>query len=218
MRYSVFILLAFISLSLTSQTKAQHHFQVSLFPGYHVINSDEVFPRKSNSDVNPKTNFMSGGKLTWKTQYKNHPLYVSMGYLQGKSLILEGYTTIGPDFGRKAISLRYRTLPFEVMRIFDLNERTELSFGINTAMQHRIIEFETYDIPDDRLLSFGAGLSGKIQTQLKTFRSDNGYIFGSLAFRWTEYIVHDANGRNLDDFTLRHITLSPQIGVALTID
>jgi hypothetical protein len=210
--------MALISLFLTTQTKAQHRFKTSLFPGYHVLNSDKITHYDSNSDVSPKTNFVIGGKLTWQTEFGGHLMDISMGYLHGKSIVFEGSSSLESDAGRKAIALKYNTLPFEVMRVFGLHEKTELSLGINVAVQHRIVEYETYNIPKDRLLSFGAGLSGNIQTQLKTFRHDNGYIFGSLAFRWTEYMVHDAKGRDLDDFTLRHVTLSPQIGIAFNID
>jgi len=64
------------------------------------------------------------------------------------------------------------------------------------------------------LFSFGIGLTGKIQSLLKEFQNGKGAIFVNLTARWTEYLIHNARERNVDDFTLRHVTLAPQIGVS----
>ncbi|MCH8569530.1 MAG: hypothetical protein LAT67_14755 [Balneolales bacterium] len=60
----------------------------------------------------------------------------------------------------------------------------------------------------------GIGLSGKIHFVLNSFSSGNGKVFLNLSARWTEFLFHDEKNRNLDDFTLRHITLIPQSSVA----
>lgn len=195
---------------------AQSQWQISLFPGYHLINSD----KPAVGDNAYKTNWIFGGTVSLTTEYQGQPIEITAGYSEGNSTVNTFISTSEqfdpPSFD---IELRYRALPIEALYRHQISERVTLLGGINLTAQHRVLQYdEKFNIPNDRLLSFGMGLSGKIRAILSTFSSGNGAVFGSLSARWTEYIVHNKRGRKLDDFTLRHLTVYPEIGVKLDIN
>lgn len=192
---------------------AQQNIHISVFPGYHVINSDEV----SGASNFSKTNWIFGGKISVRSTIRDIPLEFTAGYSHGSSTVMESTTTIGiiQDY---SIRLRYKTLPAEVLWVNKLNNKVDFLIGINLTAQHRTLIYRDYDIGNDRLFSLGAGLSGKLHTNLHTFNSGKGSVFGNVSIRWTEFLYHHENGRNLDDFTLRHVAVSPEIGVSFDIN
>lgn len=212
MKLSILLLITGI-VSSHIPVNAQDQIQFSLFPGYHVINSDQPTPEDN------KTNWIFGGNVSLSTEYKGYPIELSVGYSEGNSRVHKLVASIDiPNPPTYGVNLLYRTLPIEAYRKFQLGKRFKVLAGLNLTFQHRILQYdERFSIGNDRLFSIGLGLSSKIQTNLFTFNSGNGAIFGNLAVRWTEFIFHDANGRDLDDFTLRHVAISPQIGIAWSL-
>lgn len=194
-------------LIIQSQAVAQDNLQVSVFPGYHVINSDNV---SMSSDAS-KTSWVFGGSIATRLRIWNIPLEYSIGYSYGKSTVFERNFTLGFD-PFYSVDLRYRTLPQELFRVYPISDKIELLAGINVTAQDRTLQYSNPDNEDDRLFSMGLGLSGKIHLVLDRSSSGNREVFLNLSARWTEFIYHDARNRNLDDYTLRHVTLSPQIG------
>lgn len=205
MRFFSLFLLATISIFLHQMACAQDRIDLSLFPAYHAINSDSP---SSDNDFS-KTNLIFGGTASFRTNISNYPIEFSLGYTHGKSAIMEGYNSI--DERSSNIYLTYRSVPGEILYVHQLDENTEVLAGINFAAQQRILTFEDRNPEKDRLLSFGMGLSAQIRKIFRTFSDERGIVFGSLFARWTEYLIHDSRDRNLDDYTLRHLTLSPQI-------
>lgn len=198
---------------------AQPQVQISLFPGYHLINSDQP----AVGDNASKTNWVFGGNVSLQTTYRGNPIELTVGYQEGNSTIFTFVSTAELfDPTTYDFDLRYRTLPVEILYRHKINTRFELLGGINVAAQHRIIHYsgndERINFPNDRLLSLGIGLSGKLRTQLFTFSSENGAVFANLSARWTEFIFHNKRGRKLDDFTLRHLTVYPEIGVKFNLN
>ncbi|HBQ59095.1 MAG TPA: hypothetical protein DD671_05575 [Balneolaceae bacterium] len=215
------LVLIIISFTLFKCTdlKAQNSVNISLFPGYHVINSDEVYPQREHSDINPKTNFIAGISAAYQTLVKDYPIQFNLSYSFGQSMVYK-YRTAADIYIPNPVSadLRYSTLPIEAFWVHSRNEKTDFYLGPNLVFQHRTFLFTNAEIPNDRLLSVGIGISGKAQRILNTFKSNNGHIFAALGFRWTEFVFHHANGRNVDDFTMRHLTLTPQLGLSLNLD
>lgn len=192
--------------------KAQHQIEINFFPGYHLINSDHP------SSDRDKTNWVFGGSASFRTQVWEYPIAFSLGYTQGQSMVhqYESNTDIlGPDY---KVHLRYQTIPIEAFYIHTLNRNTEVLAGINFTPQYRTLLYENINIDNDRLLSFGVGLSGEIKTDFVSFDSGRKVLFGSLAARWTEFLFHHANGRDMDDFNLRHVALAPQIGFSWNLN
>lgn len=200
---SVIMLLFFI----VQTTEARQNVQFSFFPGYHVVNSDQA---SGDSRVG-QTNWIFGGNAAFQKTLKNIPLEVVIGYSEGKSTIFETSFTI--DFTENySVDLRYRTVPVEVLWVNNITDRFRLLTGINLAAQHRSLIYYDLDIDDDRLLSFGFGLSGRASLAVREFDDGNGRVFVTLSARWTEFLFHDSNDRHTDDFTYRHVLISPQLG------
>lgn len=197
---------------LPLQLQAQDQISVSLFPGYHVINTDKFVPVKRYDNF--KTSLVFGGLISTRTEMQGHPFEISIGYSQGKSKAYEYYSTLEDGYWpNHSADLRYQKIPMEALFILPISSKTEVLAGVNIAAHYRTLIYNNVSINNDRLLSFGIGLTGKIQTNLKNFDDGKGAIFGNLTARWTEYLIHDANGRNVKDFTLRHLTLIPQLGL-----
>ena len=203
-----------VALLFQQQARAQDRFEISLFPAYHVINSDKVSAAPNVS----RTDWVFGGNITARFRIRDLPLAYSIGYSQGKSTILETDFRIPPPISNYSVDLRYRTLPQELFLVTAISDRVGLLTGINVTAQDRTLQYTGLDLKDDRLFSMGVGLSGKIHMVLNSFSSGNGHTFVNLAVRWTEFIYHDANNRNLDDFTLRHVSVSPQFGVSYSFN
>jgi len=213
---TVIILLASffcVALTFQQQARAQERFEISLFPAYHLINSDKVSAAPNVS----RTDWVFGGNITARFRIRDLPLAYSIGYSEGKSTILETDFRI-PSASDYSVDLRYRTLPQELFLVTAISDRVGLLTGINVTAQDRTLQYTGLDLKDDRLFSMGVGLSGKIHMVLNSFSSGNGHTFVNLAVRWTEFIYHDANNRNLDDFTLRHVSVSPQFGVSYSFN
>ncbi len=206
--FSVFITLLFL---IPGFSVAQNQVRISLFPGYLLINSD----KPAVGDDASKTDWVFGGNVSLTTEYRGLPIEVAVGYSEGNSTVYTYFSTAEhlnpPSFD---IDLRYRTLPVEAFYRHQISEGITLLGGLNMTAQHRVLQYdESFNVPNDRLLSFGIGLSGIVRADFFTFSSGNGSVFGSVSSRYTEFLIHHANGRNLDDFTMRHLTLSPEIGV-----
>jgi hypothetical protein len=207
--FKYFASIAIFMLMLQVHTSAQNQTQLSVNSGYHVINTDEV----SNSSRVSRTDWIFGGTLATRFQVNQIPFEYNIGYSSGQSTIYAVIATIGfsPIY---SVDLRYRTVPQELLWVNRLTDRIELLAGINVTAQDRTLMYSGITMNDDRLFSMGVGLSGKVHTLLYGFNSGNGGFFFDLAVRWTEFIYHDAKDRNLDDFTLRHVTISPRLGIS----
>ncbi|MDG5766604.1 hypothetical protein QA596_03925 [Balneolales bacterium ANBcel1] len=205
----LFATILFLNLTDPAKLKGQDRFEFSIFPGYHVVNSDEV----STSHGVSQTNWIFGGSLGTRFRINNLPLAYAIGFSYGKSTILEPFNAVTLE-SFYHVDLRYRTLPQELFWVHSITDKVELLTGINLTAQDRTLMYSDVDVEDDRLFSMGIGLSGKVHLMLGTFSSGNGMVFMNLSARWTEFIYHDKKDRNLDDFTLRHVTLSPHIGVS----
>lgn len=202
-----------VALMFQQQARAQERFEISLFPAYHVINSDKVSAAPNVS----RTDWVFGGNITARFRIRDLPLAYSIGYSEGQSTILEANFQ-SPSASDYSVDLRYRTLPQELFLVTAISDKVGLLTGINVTAQDRTLQYTGLDLKDDRLFSMGIGLSGKIHIVLNSFSSGNGHTFVNLAVRWTEFIYHDANNRNLDDFTLRHVSVSPQFGVSYSFN
>lgn len=205
--------LLFVNLTTPETSNAQDRFDFTVFPGYHVVNSDKI---STDADVS-QTDWLFGGSLGTRFRINNIPLEYSIGFSYGNSTILERRNTIDLE-SSYTVDLRYRTLPQEIFWINSVSDRIELLTGINLTAQDRTLNYSDFNLQDDRLFSMGIGLSGKLHLVVNSFNSGNGMVFINLSARWTEFIYHDDNSRNLDDFTLRHVTLSPQIGVSYGVN
>lgn len=205
-KYSAFI--AFVVLLFSVHSSAQNRIQSSFNTGYHVINTDVV----SESPNVSSTDWNYGGTLASQFNIRAIRFEINVGYNYGRSTIYEVSNTISfsPTY---SLDLRYRTVPMEFFWVNTLSNRIELLAGMNMAFQDRTLLFAGVDIDNDRLFSMGVGLSGKIRAILNEFSSGNGGVFFDVSARWTEFVFHDSNGRNLDNFKLRHITLSPNLGI-----
>ncbi len=205
----------FISIFVTIlplQLLAQQTISVALFPGYHVINTDEFAPVKRYDNF--KTSLIFGGLISTRTEIKGYPFEISFGYSQGKSKAYEYYNTLEDAYWPNySIDLRYQKIPLEALFIHPISKKIEVLAGVNVAAHYRTLIYNNLSINNDRLLSFGIGLTGKLQKTLKEFDNGKGSIFANVTARWTEYLVHHANGRKLDDFVFRHVTVAPQIGI-----
>lgn len=205
--------LLFVNHMTAENVKAQESFEISVFPGYHVINSDKI-----SSDPNvTQTDWIFGGSIGTRFRINNIPFEYVIGFSYGRSTILERINAINLE-SSYSVDLRYRTLPLEIFWVHSISDRIQLLTGVNLTAQDRTLMYSDVDIIDDRLFSMGIGLSGKVHLVLNTFGSGNSIVFMNLSVRWTEFIYHDEKNRNLDDFTLRHVTLSPQIGVSYRIN
>lgn len=87
---------------------------------------------------------------------------------------------------------------------FALPESSHVKLWIENAYQTRVITL----VDEER-----AAGSHTVTFELVDPKG-NGHTFVNLAVRWTEFIYHDAKNRNLDDFTLRHVSISPQLEVS----
>jgi len=202
----------FVNLTAPEKVKAQERFEFSIFPGYHVVNSDKI-----STDPNvSQTDWIFGGSMGTRFRINDLPLEYTIGFSYGNSTILERFNAITLE-SSYSVDLRYRTLPQELFWIHSISDKIELLTGVNVTAQDRTLMYSDADIKDDRLFSMGIGLSGKVHLVISTFNSDNGMVFINLSARWTEFIYHDEKYRNLDDFTLRHVAVSPQIGVSYNI-
>ncbi len=213
-KYLLFLLttLLFVTLTSPEEVKAQERLGFSVFPGYHVINSDQI---SAEPDVS-QTDWMYGGSLATRFRMNDMPFEYAIGFAYGNSTILDRISTISYEPGYY-VDLRYRTLPQEIFWIRPITDRIELLTGVNVTIQDRTLKYFDLNVKDDRLFSMGVGLSGKLHLVLNKFSSDNGIVFMNLSARWTEFIYHNEKNRNLDDFTLRHVMLSPQLGVSYSI-
>ncbi len=189
--------------------EAQSDIQFSAFPGYHLINSDKI---SADSGVS-QTDWIFGGSLAARFRANDIPFEYAIGYSQGTSTILETSHGFDPMISH-SVDLRYRTIPQELFWVTSLSERIELLTGVNITAQDRTFKYSFPEVDDDRLFNLGLGLSGKLHMVLSEFGSGNGYTFLNLSARWTEFIYHDAQGRSLDDFEMRHLVVSPQFGVS----
>lgn len=198
----------FLVLLLSVHSSAQTRIQSSFNTGYHVINTDVV----SESPHVSSTDWNYGGTLAGQFNIQAIRFELNVGYNYGRSTIYEVSHTFGfsPTY---SLDLRYRTVPMELFWVNSLSNRIELLAGVNITVQDRTLLFAGVDIDNDRLFSMGVGLSSKIRAILNEFSSGKGGVFIDLSARWTEFVFHHSNGRNMDNFTLRHITLSPNVGI-----
>lgn len=138
---------------------------------------------------------------------------VSVGYSWGNSIVRPYNTKPGGYYIPYKFNLRYQTIPVEALYIHRLNERVELMTGLNISGQYRKLFLQDGTTKkNEHLFRFGIGLTSKIQSMLKEFENGKGAIFVNLTARWTEYLIDDADDRSLNDYRLRHVTLTPQIG------
>jgi hypothetical protein len=214
-RSLIFVLVTAVvaNLGIVGTAAAQDRFEFSVFPGYKVINSDEI---SAVAEVS-QTDWSVGGSMAARFRINNRPFQYEVGFSYGKSTVLEQVDPFNLSLSN-AVDLRYRTLPQEIFYIHNVSDRIELLTGVNVTAQDRTVMHSNLDIKDDRLFSMGIGLSGKIRMILNRFDSGNGLVFMNLSARWTEFIYHDEKSRDLSDFTLRHLTLSPQIGVSYNMN
>jgi hypothetical protein len=200
-------------------SEAQQRFQFSVYPAYHAVNTDEI-------SADPKvsqTNWTFGGTAAVRSHLHGIPLELSIGFSYGQATVREAINTLN-QFQSYSIDLRYRSVPAEILLITRLGDGFDLATGINLTAQDRTLIFRLAgpasnirDLRDDRLFSFGLGLSGRLYADLYRFRSGNGSVFANVSVRWTEYVFHDNQNRNLDDFTLRHVTVGLHAGVAFQL-
>ena len=189
----------------------QQRGSVSVFPGYHIVNSDIV----SGATEVGQADWVVGGNVALRPTIRGIPFEVTVDYSHSHTTIYEVNFTHEQIYANYAIDLRYRSIPVELLFLHQLTERFELLGGINVTPQDRTHHYSGRDIEEDRLFSMGLGLSGKAVMTIFSFEG-GGTVFGAFSVRWTEFIYHDARNRMLDDFTLRNVLISPQIGYAIS--
>ncbi|TVQ15884.1 MAG: hypothetical protein EA364_01060 [Balneolaceae bacterium] len=198
----------FMLFLLSQDTLAQERPHYSIFPGYLLVNSDQPSAARGISGAR----WVFGASVARQKRINGRIFEFSLAYAHGHSTIYRRVYSNPPYvITTSTVSNRYRSIPFEVLLVRPLNRKTELKVGANMVLQDRTLFYRKIDISDDRLLSFGLGLSAKFSTNLYTFDSGS-YFFTNLGLRWTEFIFHDKKNRNLDGYTFRHIVLSPAIG------
>ena len=207
---SAYIFSLILLLLIAHDLKAQKAIQISLYPGFTIINSDDF----SGVSRISQTNRAYGGNVAVNSSLNDIPIELSVGYLQGKSRIIENDNS----FQNNSVALQYRTLPVELLIPIFSPERFKLLTGLNIVAQHRTLIYNNLDIQDDRLLSFGIGLSGKASLILSEINDGNGFIFLNISARWTEFLVHNSRGRDTSDFKYRHFVISPQLGVSFDLN
>ena len=202
-----FSLMLFLIISV--QCYAQQQISISLFPGYHKTNSNDVISFGSTS----KVIYIFGSTVSARSSLLGFPMEVSVGYSWGKS-ILRPYDT-KPDgyYIPYKFNLWHQTVPIEALYIHQLNKNIEVMGGLNFSGQYRKLFLKDgTNKNNEHLFRFGIGLTGKIQSNLKEFKNGKGAVFVNLTARWTEFLIDDADYRSLNNYTLRHLTLAPQIG------
>lgn len=212
MRFSLYsstlVLLILIVFTFTQKAHAQQIFHLSFDPAYYIYNSDQFGDEADNSHLT----WAFGGSATMQTDFGRWPVTFSVGYQQGSQAVHSVRQTIGT--GSYDYELIYRSLPVEILLRREFHDRITLSGGINLVGQHRITRVEGLDIADDRLMSFGAGVSGRAQFDL-TANSDSPFGFlVTLKARWTPFLFHDAGNRHLDDFNLQHVVITPGLAIS----
>lgn len=203
-----FISLATFVFLLSVNLSAQSRIQTSFNTGYHLVNTDQASDNPSVST----TDWSFGGSMASQFTIQSSRFEYSIGYMYGRSTIYEVNYTLGFD-PTYTLDLRYRSVPFELFWVYRATSRIELLGGFNVIAQNRTLLYSGVDIEDDRLFSLGVGLSSKVRTILNEFNMGKGGLFFDMSIRWTEFVLHHANGRHMDDFKPRHITLSPQLGI-----
>lgn len=214
--YKVFFLfVGFMVISAQSTTLAQERLLVSAFPGFNVINSDYV----TGVSDEKRLRWGIGGRIALQRSLNGVPLEISVGFTHSRSTVFESDIRIG-TMQNYSIDLRYNTIPVELLWVNRVTDRVEFSAGINVTPQYRsiLLDSEQINLQDDRLLSFGAGLSGRTSLILSRFDSGNGAVYGNLSIRWTEFLFHNSRNRNTDDFSFRHLVITPQVGVVYYLD
>ena len=101
------------------------------------------------------------------------------------------------------------------MRVFKLTDLFEFSAGLNIVPQYRtlIYDFENISPQNDRLLSIGMGISGKLSlVEAYSETRKRGIVLGVSA-RWTGFFIHNARNRLIDGYRYSHFLISPNIGV-----
>jgi hypothetical protein len=208
---SVLFLTIFLFSFSCQQSFAQKPFSISLFPGYHIGNSNDVISFGTAS----KITYIFGSTISTRSNFMGFPMEVSLGYSWGNSIVRPYNTKPGGYYIPYKFDFWYQTIPVEALYIHPLNDNVELMGGLNISGQYRKLFLQDgTSMNNEHLFNFGIGLTGKIQSVLKKFQNGKGAIFGNLTARWTEYFIHNSRGRNVDDFTIRHVTLAPQIGVS----
>lgn len=209
------VLLMGIQLGLSLICHAQESMQLALHPGYHLINSDNF----SESETVSQVNWVFGGDISYRSAYNHIPYELSIGYNWGKSHI---YTLVSTsEIGnppKYKVYARYQVLPLNIMWIHPVSPSLELMAGINITSQFRTMIFDDLPISNDRLYSLGAGLTGKVHWSIIQLNDNKGSLFLDLSLRYTEFLIHQARGRNLDDFELRFVTVSPAIGMRVSLN
>ncbi len=182
--------------------------RVSGYSGWFMSNTDNV----SGPQATGKVDRITGAGFSFRTQLHSVPLEFSLGFAQGTESVQQFQNHFGETF--QTVDLRYRMIPAEVFFVHRFFDRLELLAGINITTQYRSLLYSgQVFMEDDRLLSFGMGLSARANADLLRFGNDSGALFVSLAARWSEFFIHDEAGRNTDDFTYRHLTLMPRLGL-----
>lgn len=204
------LLLSFL-LSYTVAANGQTPVKVSASPGFIVLNTDQV----SANDNFSETQFIFGGTVSLFTQFLGNPVQVNIGYSRGESTIFS--QTIMTNGTGYSINQRYNSIPVEALFTRRIAERAVLAAGLNTVMQYRTLLYNGIDSDDDRILSFGTGLSAQVQLELNEHLSGRLRTVLTLAGRWTEFFIHDSNGRDTSDYMYRHIIFSPQLSFRFLI-
>lgn len=203
------ILLLSVLLGFTMATYGQTPVNVSASTGFIVVNTDQV---SQNEDIS-KAQFIYGGTVSLFTQFFGRSAQVNIGYSRGESTIFSQFDT--DDISLFRFKHRYNTIPLEVLLTQRISDWIVIAAGVNTVMQYRTLIYG--EIDRDRLLSFGTGLSMQIQLELNEHRSGRMQTIFTLSGRWTEFFLHDSNGRDISDYSYRHILISPNLGFRFLI-
>lgn len=203
-----FVLISVIlCICIANQASAQESFRITGLPGYLLLNSDDV----TVADNDGNQTWVFGLGLSNRQMINDAPFDFSAEVSFGQTSLIQDQAFSGIN----STDLRYQSVALSVLRVFKPTDIVEFSAGVNLVPQYRtlIYDHSELDLGKDRLLSFGAGLSGKLSL-VELPGNDNGIrLVMSLAARWTNFFIHNARNRQIDGFRYNHLIVSPQLSV-----
>lgn len=194
-------------LSLISLAKAQESYRVTGSPGYLILNSDDVTADHNEGNQT----WVFGIGMSTRRLINERLVDFSADISFGQTRVFRKQNYLGTHY----TDLRYQTVALSALRVFKLTDILEISAGMNLVPQYRtlIFDHDGFNLDNDRLLSFGAGLSGKMSlVELPSDNKDTRLVF-SIAARWTNFFIHNARNRQIDGFRYNHVILSPQLSI-----
>lgn len=209
------IQIAFILLTVISNTLAQNQIKITPTLGIFVYNSEN--PLKITEDNNYLLNY--GFEVSYINQNLfNHEIQFDYSYIfSGVDGALEFVRTSGMDIGTSYVdaSLSFHTI--DVLLKNRLSDNLFYGIGPSFSIVNKSIFYDKENF-EDRLSSFNIGLSGTIDmTTPLNDSSTNWYFYGGIKLRYLYGLFYDEKGRDLSNYSQHFITLNLLIGLIYSL-